>query len=209
MAEALEDVSVVHSQSSGAPRKRARQDSACIMENNLGLANGDGGTATSSSHSSDDGLDGHNRESGRHKRQRGEGHGDSIMSRASAQWSLSTSSRSRSLSPASNATHLSEHSESTAFSPEDFIPLPASRSQDGPWEPHRAVNEFNNAEENIARSMEFDQQIEVLRRSPGSLASQSGLPHLPSHSSDLEVGERQSSMNPSIGNSSEELSNCA
>ncbi|GJJ12956.1 hypothetical protein Clacol_007203 [Clathrus columnatus] len=166
MAEALEDLTVVHSQPSGAPRKRARQDSACTMENIIS------GTASSSSNeSSDVGLDEDRREPGRHKRQRGESHRDAVLSRANGPWPLSTPSHSRSLSPVSNTLQVSEHSESPTFS-DGFIPLPTPHSSQ---EHHRTVNESNNAEEDIARSMEFDQQIDVLRRSPDSLASQT--PH--------------------------------
>lgn len=211
MAEVLEDLSVVHSQSSNAPRKRARQDSACTMDNSLAHVNGGtAGPGSSSNHSSDDGgLEGSNRESGRHKRQRGENHEDPVLPRTSGQWSLSTSSRSRSLSPASNATQSSEHTESTAFSPDDFIPLQTSHGQEGLQEPHRSVNETNHAEEDIARSMEFDQQMDILRRSPDSFASRSAFSTLSNNSANLEIAQSQTSINPPLNTFSEELSNCA
>lgn len=129
--------------------------------------------------------DGDSREAGSQKRARSEGIGESDNSLGSVSWSRGN----RLPSPSVNTTrHSTARTAPEASSADSLTPLPAFRRSEVQWESEgsdvsRQTGSSNGslsytARDDLARSMEFDQQIDALRHSPPpiplspSLASQ-------------------------------------
>lgn len=166
--------------STAPPRKRSRQESSCDIDS--GIRPSEEGSGSGSGRTSESGEHG----DGRHgKRARSEGHGDLDVSRDSVSWSMDASNyHAPAPLPANSPTtstsrYLTSSTPVRAPSPvESFIPLPAiSLSGDSQRDSGNqncaspSTGSVGTAHRDLARSMAFDEQMDVLRRSPDSLPS--------------------------------------
>lgn len=190
MSAILDATQSNNAHSATPPRKRSRQDSACDTEPSPGSSHADSGSGSSRSVNggsveNDDNED--SRQGGSQKRARSEGIVESDYAGA-VSWSRG-SHGTLPLASVESTRQLAARMASEDPSVDSLIPLPvvhrseAQRESEGSGNSghmNTSSNEglIHTAREDLARSMEFDQQMDVLRRSPSpvshppSLASQ-------------------------------------
>jgi hypothetical protein len=185
MSGILDDANNAHSTT--PPRKRSRQDSACDPEPSPPSSDGGGESGSSvngGSMENDDRED--DRRAGSQKRARSEGLGESDNARGSVSWSRG--SHPLPLPSAETARHFGGRTTSEHSSVNSLIPFPVAPRCEVETEPEGSNSSRQGgstssslvytAQNDLARTMAFDQQIDALRRSPPpislspSLASQ-------------------------------------
>lgn len=157
------------------PRKRSRHDSSCGPESSPGASHGGSGSGSSvngGSIENDD--DGDGRQGGSQKRARSEGLGEPDNSLGSVSWSRG--GHPLPLHSVETTRQFSGRTTNESSLVDSLIPLPAvprremhrdsDQSNDNRHDGSSSVGLSYTAREDLARSMEFDQQMDVLRRSP-------------------------------------------
>ena len=172
--------------STSPQRKRSRQDSGCDTQSSPGSSDGGGGGSSVNEGFIENEDDGGSRQAGSQKRARSEGLGESDNSLGTVSWSRGNNPLP--LPPADTTRHSAVRTTSESSSADSLIPLPVvprrevQRESEGS-DASRHDGSSNGslsytARDDLARSMEFDQQIDALRHSPPpislspSLASQ-------------------------------------
>ncbi|KAF8496337.1 hypothetical protein JB92DRAFT_1058819 [Gautieria morchelliformis] len=204
MSGILDDTHSNNAHSTAPPRKRSRQDSACDPESSPASSDGGGESGSSvirGSMEDDDRED--SRRAGSQKRARSEGLGESDNARGSMSWS-----RGAPLPSAETTRHFGGRTTSEHPSVTSLISFPVAPRCEVQREPEgsnssrqggtNSSSVVYTAQNDLARTMAFDQQIDALRRSPPpislspSLASQTA--STADTTSDLDLGQREQSV---------------
>ncbi|KAF8586790.1 hypothetical protein K439DRAFT_919807 [Ramaria rubella] len=156
-----------HTHSTTPQRKRSRQEQSCDAGSGPGSSDGSSGSGSSLSAGSMDDEDNedNNRQVGSQKRARSEDHGNTDGPRGSVSWS-------RGNPPPLSSVHIRQSAGGTPTegSPVDsLIPLPVVPPREARRDTEETIHiQPSSAHEDLARSMEFDQHMDVLRHSPAA-----------------------------------------